>query len=165
MHDDIHSWAVRHGVSASAAAELIMMITPYPSTVGPTGKSEASVQQKTRVLAFSMGNSLWRNNNGGATTDDGRVIRFGVGNDSSKINKKWKSGDLIGITRVMSTQIGQVFGVYTNIEMKRPGWRQVPSDARAKAQAACMNNVRALGGLAGFAQSTEDYKRIIGHAG
>ena len=162
MLNDIHSWAHRWGIPADAHAELIAIVTPHPSVVEDAGKSEASVQQKMRVEAAAMGHALWRNNNGAAMSEDGRMLRFGLGNDSSKLSKVWKSSDLIGITRVQSTYVGQIFGVFTAQEVKRPGWRQVPSDKRAIAQAKFMANVRALGGIAGFAQSVDDYKRMIG---
>ena len=162
MNSDIHQWAQRWGIPAAAHAELAAIVTPYPSVVEDTGKSEASVQQKIRVEAARIGHSLWRNNNGAAEANDGRMLRFGLGNDSSKLSKVWKSSDLIGITRVQASYVGQVFGVFTAQEIKRPGWRQLPSDKRAAAQARFMENVRALGGIAGFSQSVEDYKRTIG---
>ena len=93
-------------------------------------------------------------------TDDDRHIRFGLGNDSQKLNKVWKSSDLIGMTRVTSTAVGQVFGVFTAIECKRPGW-VAPENERDRAQASFISTVRSLGGIGGFATDRNQYKRII----
>lgn len=153
-------WCVRWHIPEQALNELKHL--SHPAIISDTNDfvSEAGVQAKLRTEAVCYGGTLWRNNNGAATTDDGRHIRFGLGNDSAKLNAVWKSSDLIGITPMQSTAAGQVFGVFTAIEVKKPGWKFTWTE-REKAQMAMINQVRALGGIGGFAQSVEDYRSLI----
>ena len=160
----LYEWAARHSITPLAFAELQSMLSPFANNFEPAekGKSEASVQGKLRTLAPKYAASLWRNNSGALPDTDGTPVRFGLGNDSPKINRVWKSSDLIGITTVVASYVGQQFGVFTAIEVKEPGWYQIPSDKRAKGQANFMATVQSMGGLAGFVQSTSEYERIIG---
>lgn len=161
----LHDWAMRHRVPAAAYQELCDLLNPsLHITKNESGKSEGAVQQNLRVLAPKNGNSLWRNNTGAFQDDTGRWVRYGLGNDSKKLNEVWKPSDLIGITQVRAGYPGQLFGVFTAVEVKEEGWYQTPGDKRAAGQANFMNTVRSMGGLAGFAQSETDYLRIIGHA-
>lgn len=116
-------------------------------------KSEAAVQAEIRVRASELGLHLWRNNNGACTDDTGRVIRYGLGNDSPQISRRLKSSDLIGWTST---------GRFVSVEAKREGWVYRPgTDARADAQKAWIDMVRAGGGLAGFAASVEEFEQIL----
>lgn len=120
--------------------------------------SEAQVQQDLRLLAAQHGGSLWRNNMGACRDDTGRMIRYGLGNDSKKLNEVWKSSDLIGITpvTVMPHHIGQRLGIFTAVEVKHPTWRG-PSNARELAQRNFILDVTRMGGIGIFATSKEDY--------
>lgn len=159
--DNIYNWARRYGVSGEALAELLDVIDPSRPHIAGGHTSEAAVQAELRVVAANHGATLWRNNNGAAVDETGRHIRYGLGNDSQKLSKRFKSSDLIGITPVMSTQAGQVFGVFTAVEVKAPGWC-APKNDRERAQAAFLSVVRATGGIGMFAQSTADYEGIYG---
>lgn len=165
MTDNLYAWARRYGVPAQALTELLDIVDPSRPTIAGNHSSEAAVQAALRVSAAHRGSSLWRNNNGASEVlepDGGtRHIRFGLGNDSKKLGDKWKSSDLIGITPVTSTQAGQVFGVFTAVEVKSPGWK-APKNDRERAQAAFLSSVRAMGGIGMFAQSTADYEGIFG---
>lgn len=158
-------WAHKHGVTGAALRELIEILEPVsdytPDAVNY--QSEAAVQAQIILEAPKHGASLWRNNNGACVDDTGRQIRYGLGNVSKKLNKVWKSSDLIGITprMVMPQHIGQVWGLFTAVEVKEPGWHLTPGDARAVAQMAFGNNVRKLGGLFTFAPSVINYTKII----
>ena len=158
----LNQWAERWGVSDEARRELFHILQPsLPSRWGDgAASSEAAVQASLRVDAAVSKNALWRNNNGAALTDDGRHVRFGLGNDSKRLNERWKSSDLIGVTRVVSTGAGQEFGVFTAIECKAPGWT-FSGNARERAQQAFLQTVKSLGGLAGFATDRRDYERIV----
>ena len=81
----------------------------------------------------------------------GTPVRFGLGNDSEKLNKVFKSSDLIGIGPG---------GMFVAVEVKAPGWKK-PSNPREVAQANFIGAVQARGGLAGFATSIDDYMRIV----
>ncbi len=159
----ISDWQEKHNISEDALADLqglLALPTCVQYDVSSFG-SEASSQQRIRLDAPKNGVTLWRNNIGAVTTDDGRHIRFGIANDSHQMNQKIKSSDLIGITPVRITEdhIGRLLGVFTAIECKKPGWRFKKSDKRAVAQLAYHNLVTSVGGFAQFATKPEDVWR------
>lgn len=124
--------------------------------------NEATLQNHIRER-FAHTGPIWRNNSGACTDTTGRLIRYGLGNDSAKLNSHIKSSDLIGIRPVLAELPGvgwRMLGVFTAIEVKAPGWRLQPSDERAQAQARFHEIVRQAGGLAGFASSLDDIERI-----
>lgn len=126
-------------------------------------KSEAVIQQQTR-LAFAPIGPMWRNNSGACTDETGRLIRYGLGNDSAALNQYIKSSDLIGIvpvTAYMQSCGWCTLGVFTALECKRPGWRM---DDRAIAQAKFHDIVREAGGFAGFVSNPADIHSIIRRA-
>ena len=155
----IHDWAIRWGIPAQAMSELLAM--PLPESA-PVMNTEAAIQGSIRLHASQLGNNLWRNNNGATETKDGRHLRYGLGNDSPRINKEFKSSDLIGITPVMVTpqHVGGVFGVFTAVEVKHGGWSWSGNE-REQAQWKYIMLVRSKGGFAGFAKSIEDYKLCL----
>ena len=123
--------------------------------------SEMATQQRIRLLAAQHGTPLLRNNSGASTDDKGRLIRYGLGNDSSKINKHFKSSDLIGIWPIVVTpeMVGQTLGVFFAVEVKAPGWKFRDSDARAVAQRNFGDWVQRHGGIFTFATSEADIWR------
>lgn len=129
-----------------------------------TGKLEAETQQKIRLLAAQSGLLMMRNNSGAFQDDTGRWVRYGLMNDSKKINDQIKSSDLIGITPVLITQdmIGRIVGVFTAVESKREGWKCSPTNEREKAQAKFHDLVRSHGGYAGFASDPSHLTEIVG---
>lgn len=138
-------WAARHGVSAEALAELTGIVTDPQSA--PTGQSEAAVQQLVRLEASRLGMRLFRNNVGACKDDTGRVIRYGLCNDSAQMNKAVKSSDLIGIRPVVITpdMMGHTIGQFVAREVKRPGWSYRGTD-REVAQQAFGQLILKLGG-------------------
>lgn len=163
LQDWFTKWA--HVLPRQAVADLTAALDPCAFTVPErSDDSEARVQSEARLVASSEFHTpLWRNNNGAMTTDDGRHVRFGLGNDSAALNKKWKSSDLIGIrpVKIGPEHIGTTFGQFTALEIKKPGWTFRPSDNRAVAQAAFIKSVIAFGGRAGFVQSADDLRRLL----
>ena len=139
-------WTTLH---PQAAADLSRVVDTVPVQAG---KSEASVQAALRVEAAKIGYCLWRNNSGSLPDKTGTPVRFGLGNDSTKLKKIFSSSDLIGIGPN---------GKFVAVEVKAPGWKK-PRDAHEVAQANFIGAVQARGGLAGFATSLEDYYRIVG---
>ena len=144
---------------------------------GLMNQTEAAIQQDIRLIASRLGANLWRNNSGAVTTNDGRHIRFGLGNDSKNINDEFKSPDLIGITPVMITpqHVGRIVGIYTEIEAKHGGWvynvRDLPKselnerERHELAQWKHLNLVQSKGGFATFATSIEDYLKCLNITG
>lgn len=165
-----HRWAPT--MPTTAREEFIQILFPHSFVEREAnGPSESAVQADARLIASAeFGTPLWRNNSGAAAMinpkrpdDPPRHVRFGLGNDSAKLNEKWKSSDLIGVKPLMIERhhVGRKLGVFTAIEVKETGWTFKPSDKRAKGQATFMNAVAMLGGLSGFAQSKDDVRRIL----
>lgn len=120
--------------------------------------SETDAMQTIRLEAARRGVLLMRNNSGATFDQTGRMIRFGLGNDSDKVNKVIKSSDLIGIrpTLVTPEMVGQTVGVFVAVEVKAPGWKFRPGDERAVAQKNFGDMVLRHGGMFTFATCPED---------
>lgn len=128
--------------------------------------SEAVNMQRTPATLFALNRSAqaWRNNVGAMQDDHGRVIRFGLANDSAKLNREIKSSDYIGVvpTLIEPWMIGAYLGVFAALEVKSSDWTFRPSDDRAVAQDRYHQLVRAACGFAGFVTDPErDIPRII----
>ncbi len=150
--DNITQWAIRHGVSAQALHELDVMFGVSAVTTMPTGgDSESAVQAKVRLEAASKGMCLFRNNVGVLKDETGRPVRYGLANDSSKINKIVKSGDLIGWQPVRITQehVGQQIAQFVSLECKAADW-QYGGNEREAAQLAWIRLVVGGGGIGRF---------------
>lgn len=120
--------------------------------------SEIQQQQLIRLEAGKRGTPLLRNNSGASFDQNGRLIRYGLGNDSEKINKVFKSSDLIGIWPVTVTpdMVGRTLGLFFAVEVKAPGWKFRESDDRAVAQKAFGDWVIRHGGVFRFATGPGD---------
>jgi hypothetical protein len=123
-------------------------------------KSEREVQDVVRMEASRCGFRIWRNNLGAVTTQSGSFIRFGLANDSSAMNAKLKSSDLIGIKPVTITQemVGSVVGVFLSREIKREGWKYKATPEET-AQLAWINLINSMGGDACFATGEGTFGR------
>lgn len=127
---------------------------------------ETPVQERIRLEAGAQNVMIQRNNVGACYDDTGRLIRYGLMNDTAQLNKRFKSSDLIGILPTVVTQdmVGSIIGRYLAAECKASDWHMIPSDERAAAQLAYHNLVRQYGGVAGFVRSVDDFKLLIGRA-
>jgi len=148
----IDQWATDWNIPLAALIDLRVRLTT-DTAGGKADTPEAVVQQAIRLESSRRGMRLWRNNNGACVDDTGRLVRYGLGNDSSKVNSYIKSSDLIGITPVQVN--GRTLGIFTAIEVKRGGWK-FKGTAREKAQLAWLELVTVLGGIGKFAASVED---------
>ncbi len=117
-------------------------------------KSEAAVQSEIRIEAPKRNVTLFRNNVGVGVNPAGVPIRFGLCNDSAKLNRKFKSSDLIGFRPL--DMFGQTVAQFVAIECKREGWVWADTD-REVAQLAYLNIVRAAGGVGEFCTSVEEF--------
>ncbi len=115
---------------------------------------EAEVQNRIRLAASQAGWRLWRNNVGAGKLDNGSFVRWGLANDSERVNSEFKSGDLIGIRPVLITQemVGTVIGQFASYECKRSDWKFNPNRERDAAQARWAELILLLGGHAKFTQ-------------
>jgi hypothetical protein len=120
--------------------------------------NELSVQQLIRERAPYLGVGLWRNNNGACQDATGRMIRYGLGNDSAKLNKVWKSSDLVGILPVVIQpwHVGRTAGLFLAVEVKATDWTGRMGE-HEKAQNAFLQTVREKGGVGFFAQSVDEF--------
>jgi len=159
----LEQWAARWGIPADCMRELQGVLhepTVTANSAPAAAGSEAAVQQLIRLESSRIGMRLWRNNNGACMDDTGRLIRYGLANDSQRMSARVKSSDLIGITPHMigPQDVGRLVGIFTSIEVKRPGWVYKGTD-REKAQLAWLQVVQSLGGRAHFAASPADLTR------
>lgn len=161
MLTHLNQWAARWQLPPQAVQELRQLLgaAAPPDRVKPEpGQSEAGLQAAVRLETARRGARLWRNNNGACMDETGRMIRYGLGNDSKQVNAVMKSSDLIGVWpyQVQPADVGRTLGVFTALEVKAPGWRFTPGDKRAAAQLNFIKLVVSLGGFARFISSMED---------
>lgn len=124
--------------------------------------NEQKIQDAITVNAAENGDALWRNNSGAMFDKTGRLVRFGLGNTSEKINDIWKSPDLIGITSLLihPGHIGRRFAIFTGVDVKPAGWQYSGSD-HERAQRRCLDEFKKYGGIGIFARSVEEYEDEI----
>lgn len=151
-------WATKYGLTREALDELLMTTYMPPVVSGLSG--EMAVQQQIRAEAPALGCVLMRNNSGALMDERGIPVRFGLGNDSAKLNAVIKSSDLIGITPVTDPTSGRQYGVFTAVEVKAPGYKG-PRTQHDQAQARFIALVSSKGGIAGFASDVEHYQQLI----
>jgi hypothetical protein len=134
------------------AALMHLHARDEPATLDPPKRSEAWAQSAVRLEGAQKGCMLFRNNVGALADDRGRWVRYGLANDSKKLNEEVKSGDLIGWRRVTITppMVGCVIAQFVSRECKRPGW-SYGGDDHERAQLKWAHLVLADGGDAGFA--------------
>lgn len=150
---NFNDWAAQY---PEAAAALLPVL--HTEVIRKKGGSEARVQQDVRVSVAKQGASAWRNNVGATPArcpDCGAPhapVRYGLANDSPRLNQRVKSSDLIlCIPRVIEPHhVGTTIGQFGAIECKRPGWKYTGTDREA-AQAAWLTLVARLGGYSRFA--------------
>lgn len=153
---NLHTLAQKWGWSIDELRDVQMTLglytPPLPVDDPGRGKSEAWAQSAVRLEASQKGCHLFRNNVGALKDATGRVVRYGLGNDSAALNGVLKSSDLIGWRPVVITtrHLGCVMAQFVAREIKEPGW-QYTGDDHQRAQAAFLNMVNADGGDGAFA--------------
>jgi hypothetical protein len=144
----IHTWAHRWQIPPQAITELqhLLGAVTQPTSLTASPGSEAAVQNAVRMeAARRLGYRLWRNNSGAGEVD-GRMIRWGLCNESAKINAVVKSSDLIGIGPT---------GQFLAFEVKRSGW-VYRGNEHERAQLAFITFINSMGGRAAFITSPEE---------
>ena len=155
MTPEIKAWAVKHGVSDEAIRDLMKNFIPSgPLPEGKKGYSETAVQSRARIAASQQGMILMRNNSGVLKDDGGQPVRFGLANDSKRVNEEIKSSDLIGIRPILigPEHLGTVIGRFVAIECKEAKWKWT-GKGREVAQAKFHTIVVKHGGEARFITS------------
>lgn len=150
---NLNEWAIKWRIPFEAVEDLrrefgTINTDPVPDE---NDGSETRVQSAVRLEASQKGCRLWRNNVGATMTDNGTHLRYGLANDSKRLNALIKSSDLIGLRPVEITQahVGGVFGQFVAREVKREGW-QYSGNERESAQLRFLELVNALGGDGSF---------------
>jgi len=155
----IRMWAQQEGIPPDAVARLEALLgvagraaMTDPDTSGEPG-SESRQQSLIRIEAAKKDILLFRNNVGAFKTDAGGWVRYGLANESDKMNARIKSSDLIGIERktVTPQMVGSIVGIFTARECKKEGWVLRPGDAHAGAQKTFIDLINSYGGNAAFA--------------
>lgn len=147
------AWAVRWSIPAAAMAELQSQVFRLDPTPAPgQGASEAAVQNAVRLEASRKGGRLFRNNVGAGYAEGGAFLRWGLANDSARVNAVMKSADLIGLRPVLiePQHVGTVIGQFVSREIKASGWTY-RGTGREIAQLNWATLVNTLGGDACFA--------------
>lgn len=161
MNNLLQDWAVAWGIPPEALDDLAARSVNACAPNDPAAlksHAESYVQSMVRLAAPAAGLVLWRNNVGALADKSGRVVRYGLANDSKQLNETIKSGDLIGWQSVTITadMVGQRFARFVSIECKEVGWEYGRAGAdteqgqREKAQYRWLQMVEAGGGLACF---------------
>lgn len=144
--NNLLEWQRKHSITGEALADLVTMVgLDAPRSTKDT--PEARVQDEARLLASKMGWRLFRNNVGVLKDKRGVPVRYGLCNDSSTMNKRIKSSDLIGIRPVVITpdMVGSTIGQFVAREVKKAGWKYKGTEHEA-AQLAFGTLIIGLGG-------------------
>jgi hypothetical protein len=133
--------------------ETLMGVTHAPPVEvdGPLG-SEGRQQSLIRLEAANKDIHLFRNNVGALADKGGRMVRYGLANESKKQNELIKSADLIGWEKVKIEpwMNGYFIARFLSVEVKEEGW-MFTGDDHELAQQAWADLVIAGGGRALFA--------------
>lgn len=157
IHPDLATWATRNNVSPVALQELQVLLSANdhaPPVADPATQSgEARVQSMIRIEAAQAGVWLSRNNVGAfVDPESGRLVRYGLANETKQQNQMVKSADLIGFRKrvILPTDVGSTIAQFVSRECKAEGWRYTGTK-REVAQAAWRDFINANGGDAAFA--------------
>lgn len=153
----IYNWANKHHISYEALQELLAVMGANDTArVATSGISETAVQTNERLKATKIGARLYRNNVGVLMNDRGVPVRYGLCNESAKMNKKIKSSDLIGIKPVLITQqmVGSIIGQFMARECK-PGTWVFTGTEHEVAQLKFIEIINSLGGDAKFTNGND----------
>lgn len=134
-------------------------------------RTETDVQNLTRLAVQAAGGVAWRNNRGALPDERGIPVRFGLANDSSQIDRTFKTGDLVGIYPETRQAWGYtdgkfgplpatLTGIFCMWECKPPGWRWRGTD-REVAQWNAIKYVRERGGRAGFVTHPDEAVAVM----
>jgi len=150
----VHDWARDWQITPLAVLDLLQRLgcgfsTPQHDEIG--GKSEEAVQIEVRLEAAALGFPLWRNNVGAYMADNGQLVRYGLANDSKRMNERVKSHDLIACRPKLITEsmVGSIIGQFVSREVKEGGWVYT-GQGREPAQKKFQDIVLSLGGDAKF---------------
>ena len=155
--NSLNEWCHKWVPHPAAERELRALLSEHdyaPPPVNPDSlSSEARVQSLIRIEAAQAGVWLTRNNVGAfVDPDSGRLVRYGLANESKQQNQQVKSADLIGFRKrvILASDVGTVIAQFVSRECKAEGWHYTGTK-REQAQAAWRDFINTNGGDAAFA--------------
>jgi len=150
----LDDWATRWQLPAQAIAELQHLTAAYSDP--HSGKSEAAVASECRLALNQRGIITMRNNVGALKDVKGRMVRFGLCNDTPGMNEVIKSSDDICIIPyvVKPQDVGRKLGVFLGVEHKERNW-VFTGKGRETPQANFQRMVSNVGGVGIFANSAQ----------
>ena len=124
---------------------------------------EKQIEQLVLLEAGKHNVSLWINNSGALLDETGRLVRFGLGNDSKQTNERLKFPDLVGVLPITITpnMVGITIGVFLGVELKKSDWKYSGIN-REQAQLNAINLIQSKGGVAGFVNGVDSFRKLIG---
>ena len=161
MDINLYSWAMKWNIPPAAVDDLRQQMgldsINVPAPHGGEFASESRVSSAKRLSFAQQGGLLWRNNVGAMQDQTGRVVRYGLANESKKMNTYVKSSDLIGIqpTIILNHMVGTTIGKFVAIETKKEGWKYNSNDPHSVAQLKFMELIISRGGTAYFQNSVD----------
>lgn len=158
----LDQWAKDWRIAPEALADLKARIgagITEPTLKNGRPASESYTQSLTRLALAKHGCVTFRNNVGALQDAEGRLVRYGLANDSAAQNKLTKSSDLIGIRPVHITvdMVGQTIGQFVAVECKKGDWKPGEDKVREQAQQNFGLLVMAHGGHFQFSKGTVLY--------
>lgn len=128
-------WHVPPEALADLKARIGLQITE-PTLKNGRPASESYTQSLTRLALAKAGCVTFRNNVGALMDAEGRLVRYGLANESAAQNKLTKSSDLISIRPVLITaaHVGQTIGQFVATECKKGDWQPGEDKVREQAQ-------------------------------
>lgn len=153
---NLYTWARKWNIPTEAVNDLRIQMGIDPSqrndlVTDKPPTDEGGVGARLRLNVAKAGGLLWRNNVGAMQDADGRVVRFGLANESKKVNEKVKSSDYIGVipVTIRPEHVGITIGQFVAYETKKPGWK-FSGSPRELAQQKFIQLVMSKGGYARF---------------
>lgn len=150
----LEMWATRWGIPEVALEDLrrTLGLAQLEVVDNEIQKSEAALMNLIRIEASKKNLRLWRNNVGAAYMPDGSFLRYGLANESGKMNGYIKSADLIGIrpVKIRAPMVGMTIGQFVSREVKSSDWKYTGTD-RERAQLRWIEVITGMGGDACFA--------------
>lgn len=153
---EFEQWAARHPQAAGELLAVLVAECGHPTAEQHDGR-ESAAQHRVRLAIAKTGAMAWRNNVGATPSRcphckaPQSVIRYGLANDSTRLNERIKSSDLILAIprRITPADVGKTIAQFGAIETKRPGWKYTGTPREA-AQFAWLALITGLGGYAAF---------------
>lgn len=135
----IDLWARDWQIPPAAIADFkrrVGLDVTEPMLKNGMAASESYTQSLTRLNLAKAGCVTFRNNVGALKDQEGRLVRYGLANESAAQNKLTKSSDLISVWPRLITpaMVGTTIGQFVATECKKGDWQPGEDKVRETAQ-------------------------------